>query len=443
MSKGLVSPSKASFVVVAAVACALLSLPAFADSQARIVRLSDVQGSVEINKNSGTGFERAFLNLPITQGTEVRTRGNGRVEVEFEDGSTLRVGPDATIQFSTLNLNDAGKRVSVINLVEGMAYLNWLGKSSDDFTLNFSHEKVNLDHPAHFRVEVAPELAKVAVFKGDVDVTSPSGGVTVSKKKSASFDAANDDKSTLAKDIEPNALDSWDKQASEYHEQYARNNSSPYGYGLSDLNYYGAYQNVPGFGMLWQPYFADASWNPFMDGAWSWYPGMGSMFVSAYPWGWLPFRYGSWAFVPSFGWMWQPGGWNGFVTVPRFTGTMPVHFQAPVAPKGTVSTVAVGHGGPLSPTLHSGTVVRGGSAGMGIPRGSVSNLRGLNHEVAKSGAVTVRTQPQFSASSSRGSASGGYAPSRGASASSGSVGRSSGSSMPSGGHSSAGTGGHH
>ena len=85
---------------------------------------------------------------------------------------------------------------------------------------------------------------------------------------------------------------------------------SPYGYGVSDLNYYGAYSNVPGYGMMWQPYFAGVGWDPFMDGAWSWYPGYGYMFASAYPWGWMPYRYGNWTFVPGIGWMWQPGGLN-------------------------------------------------------------------------------------------------------------------------------------
>jgi hypothetical protein len=440
MSKSLMSLSRFSSAIFSALACGLLALPAMADSQARIVRLSDVQGSVEIDKNSGMGFERAFLNLPITQGAQVRTRENGRAEIEFEDGSTLRVGPNATLQFSTLNINDAGKRVSVVSLAEGMAYLNWLAKNTDDFTLNFSHEKIALDHPAHLRVEVLPEAAKVAVFKGGVDVTGAAGNVTIGKKKSATFDSANGDKYTLAKDIEKSPLDNWDKESVEYHEQYARNNSSPYGYGFSDLNYYGAYQSVPGYGMMWQPYFAGVGWDPFMDGAWSWYPGFGSMFVSAYPWGWLPYRYGSWMFVPGFGWMWQGGNWSNFATVPRFTGTMPVHFNAPVAPAGT-RTVAVGKGGPVSTIASPRLVVNRGSAGMGIPRGSLGNLSHLNSQVAKSGPVAVRSEPQFS-SSSRGGGNNAPARSSGAS-SSGAVSHSSVSSMPSGGHSSSGGGGSH
>ena len=107
MSK--LSLSRFSMVLLTAAACVLLALPALADSQARIVRLSDVQGSVQINKNTGMGFESAFLNLPITQGTQVRTRDRGRAEIEFEDGSTLRLTPNTTVEFSTLGRRRLGQ----------------------------------------------------------------------------------------------------------------------------------------------------------------------------------------------------------------------------------------------------------------------------------------------------------------------------------------------
>src|ERR1700686_4111562 len=399
------SLSRSSMILFAVAACTLLALPALADSQARIVRLSDVQGSVQIDKNTGLGFENAFLNLPITQGAQVRTHDRGRAEIEFEDGSTLRLTPNTTVEFSTLGLSDSGKRMSVINLVEGMAYVNWLGKSGDQFSLNFSREKIALDHAAHFRVQTSTQMARLAVFKGDVEVEGPAGKVTVEKKKMAKFAASNNDKHALAKNVEQAPLDSWDKKASSYHDQYAKNNSSPYGYGASDLNYYGAYSNVPGYGMMWQPYLTGVGWDPFMNGAWSWYPGYGYMFASAYPWGWMPYRYGNWNFVPGFGWMWQPGGWNMWLTVPHYTATTLVHVNPLVPPAaGTVKTVLVGRAGTTSALLPSRLVVNAGSAGLGIPRGSLQNLHQLNHQVAKSGFANVQTAPKFSTTSTGSSA---------------------------------------
>jgi len=394
-------------VLLTAAACALLALPALADSQARIVRLSDVQGSVQIDKNTGLGFENAFLNLPITQGAQVRTHDRGRAEIEFEDGSTLRLTPNTTVEFSTLGVGDSGKRISVVDLLLNITYVNWLGK--DEFSLNFAQEKISLDRQAHFRVDTSAKVASLAVFKGDLDVEGPAGKVSVEKKKTATFDLADNDKDTLANNIAEAPLDSWDKEASAYHDQNARNNPSPYGYGMSDLNYYGAYSNVPGYGMMWQPFFTGIGWDPFMDGAWSWYPGYGYMFASAYPWGWMPYRYGSWMFIPGNGWMWQPGGFNTWLTVPRYAGTLPVGFHPLVAPvAGTVKTVPVGKGGSVSALPTSHLLVRAGSAGMGIPRGSLGNLNHLNHQVAKSGFVEVHPAPQFSASSGRPASGSGF-----------------------------------
>jgi hypothetical protein len=393
----------ASSLLLAAAICTLTALPAFANSQARIVRLSDVQGTVQINKNTGLGFENAFLNLPITQGTELKTLATGRAEIEFEDGSTLRLAPNSVVHFSTLGLDDSGQRISVVEMSKGIAYVNWLGK--DDFNLNFSRERASLDHAAHFRVDSSVKGASLAVFKGDVDVEGPSGKITVEKKKTAEFDTADNDKYTLANKVHEEAFDGWDKDAIEYHQQYAKKNeaSSPYGYGLSDLNYYGSYSVVPGYGMMWQPFFTGVGWDPFMDGAWSWYPGMGYMFASPYPWGWLPYMYGNWNFMPGMGWMWQPGGWNNFHPVPHYTATNLTSVHAPVPPTGTTRTMFVGRGGPAAAFSSLRTVVARGSAGMGIPRGSLYDMKGLNHQVArsKSGFAMIRSGPQFAATSTR------------------------------------------
>ena len=388
-------------ILLLAFACALLSLPALADSQARIVRLSDVQGTVQIDKNTGLGFENAFLNLPITQGTQLKTLNNGRAEIEFEDGSTVRLAPNTTVQFSTLGASDAGKHSSTVDLVEGMAYVNWLAKSGDALSLNFSREKIALDHAAHFRVSTSPNLSDLAAFKGEVEVETPSGKVAVDKKKTATFDATDNDKYSLANNIEEAPLDSWDKESIAYHDQYAKNNSSPYAYGVADMNYYGSYNNVPGYGMMWQPFFTGIGWNPFMDGAWSWYPGYGYMFASAYPWGWMPYRYGNWMFVPNFGWMWQAGGFNSWGTVPRFAGSLPVNFHPLAAPAtGTLKTIAVGKGGTVSTLEPSRLVIHSGTAGLGISRGSVGNLHHLNSQVAKNGSAEVHAAPQFASSPS-------------------------------------------
>ena len=53
-----------------------LSSFAHADSQARIVRLSYVEGDVQL-AHQGSGFENATLNVPIVEGDQLRAGSSG------------------------------------------------------------------------------------------------------------------------------------------------------------------------------------------------------------------------------------------------------------------------------------------------------------------------------------------------------------------------------
>lgn len=382
-----------SRLTVAVCACFLLAIPSFADSQARVVRLSDVQGDVQIDRSTGQGFEKAFLNLPVIQGAKIQTKEDARAEVEFEDGSTLRLTPVTVIDFPQLSLRDSGAKVSSVHLQEGTAYVNFAGAKNDEFTLTFGHEKVSLTHAAHLRVEMGDTEATVAVFKGDARVESPTGTVDVSKNRTVTFNLADKDRYTLAKDVEPDPYDAWDKSQDQYHERYVSNNSysSPYAYGASDLNYYGSYSNVPGYGTMWQPYFIGAGWDPFMSGAWAFYPGYGYSWVSGYPWGWTPYHSGSWVFVPGHGWMWQPGSsWAGLNVVPRVLN-QPANFRPPQPPPNGGQQVVPISRGP-APRLNgfNRIDISENSAGMGIPRGSVRNLSQLSLTAQQTGFATAR-----------------------------------------------------
>jgi hypothetical protein len=372
----------------------LFSSSAFADSQVRVVRLSEVQGDVKIDRNLGQGYEKAFLNLPITQGVKLQTKGGGRAEVEFEDGSTLRITPDTIIEFPQLSLRDSGNKVSTVHLQEGTVYVNSAGAKDSELTLTFAHEKLPLAHAAHLRIEMADVDAKLAVFKGDVQVEGESGTVALSKNRTATFDLTDDDRSAIAKDLEADPFDAWDKQQDQYHQQYASNsysNYSPYAYGTSDLNYYGSFFNVPGYGTMWQPFFAGAGWDPFMNGAWAFSPGLGYGWVSGYPWGWTPYHYGTWNYLPTYGWAWQPGGswspWN----APRFIGA-PGSFVAPQPPTTGQRTVEVSRG-PVPVQLgrsFNRMEISKNSAGLGIPRGGVKNLGELSSTVQQKGVATAK-----------------------------------------------------
>ena len=378
---------------------ALLIGSASAESKARIVRLSEVQGSVQMDRGTGDGFDKTFLNMPVVEGSLLKTADDGRAEIEFEDGSTLRIVPNSEVEFTRLSLGDDGQKMSTILLTAGMAYVNYRGKRSDEWTLNFGHESVTLNEPAHFRVGLGRDDMTLAVIKGRVNVSGQTGSVEVDQKHTATFEV-DSDRYDVAKNFEENSYDEWDKEQSEYQDRYAsRNsgsNSSPYAYGMSDLNYYGNYMSVPGYGMVWQPFFLDAGWNPYQDGGWAYYPGAGYMWVSSYPWGWMPYRYGNWAYVPGFGWVWQPGYWNTWNALPRVVNP-PRRTVVPVPPARNRALVMVGRGLTVNPLpgAQRRVSITPGSAGLGVPRGTVRNLDHVSREVSRnSRAVEVSTEPR-------------------------------------------------
>lgn len=387
--------------------CVVSALPVLADSHVRIVRLSVVEGRVGVDRGTGH-FEKAMVNLPVTQGMKLGTANDGRAEVEFEDGSTMRLAPETTVEFPDLSLRDSGAKVSTIQLSKGIAYVEFTGAKSDELTVQFGQEKVAFTHSAHARIGVDERGADLAVFKGELQAEGPSGTVNVKKNQTADFDFSNNDRFTLAKKIQQLPEDDWDKEQDQYHQQYAAksyNSYSPYAYGTTDLAYYGNFFNAPGYGTMWQPYFAGAGWDPFMDGAWSFSPGFGFGWVSAYPWGWTPYHYGTWVFLPGRGWAWQPGG----VWTPMYTQAAvrnaPAGFVAPRAPSSGNGTVVVNRG--PTPTLASSgkLTIRNNSAGLGLPRGEFNNLSKLSQKAQKSGAVTQRVStmpsPGFEPMSSR------------------------------------------
>ncbi len=391
------------------VAC-WLTVPSFADSQARIVRLSQVDGDVQIDRNAGHGYEKAFLNSPITQGVKLQSGSDGRAEIEFEDGSTLRLTPGAVVEFSELAMRDSGARASSLNLQAGTAYVNFKGdKPAQEFLLNFGNQKLILSKPAHLRVEMKANDATVAVFKGDVDVESASGRAEVEKKHSATFDLAGTNPYTLTSSLESDPYDDWDKQLDKYHQQYnvsSSNSYSPYAYGVSDLNYYGSFYDLPGYGMMWQPYLVGAGWDPFMAGAWMWYPGAGYTWVSSYPWGWTPYRYGSWTYLPSYGWFWKPGStWAGWNTVPRITNP-PRQFAFPRPPASPGQTLVVNRGTVSTPVgvMQNRIQVRSDSAGLGVARGSIRNLDKISRQVGISTNARGTVQTPMGGSAAGGTA---------------------------------------
>jgi hypothetical protein len=306
-------------------------------SHARIVRVSYVDGQVRIDH--GQGYESATMNVPVTEHNWLQTRSDGWAEIQFEDGSMVRVAPDTVIAFTELSRSSAGSTVSTVDLDQGEAEFKVAQRGDSEFQVTVRNKTIALGGSAAFRVtSTNADPLEVVVWRGEVAIRDSESGGEVAVKKNETFvlDPTDVAQYVLDKGAEADGLDQWSKQRDDYLSTYAARggySQSPYQYGTGDLNYYGGYFDDPGYGTVWQPNGVNISWDPFANGYWAYSPGFGYTWVSAYPWGWLPFRYGNWVFINGRGWCWVPGNWQRWHTGPTWVNAPP-GFRAPAPPAG-------------------------------------------------------------------------------------------------------------
>lgn len=376
-------------------------------SKVRIVRLSEVRGTVQMDRAVGRGYEPAVQNLPIVEASRIRT-GVGIAEIEFEDNSTLRLAPNTEVAFQQLERAASGATITHVRVVRGMAYVSLMKTRGNDFTLSFgparNPEDLRLLPASHVRLQVDPAGAHLAVLSGNAEVNSANGPITVQRGRTVTIDFAKAENPRVIKQVASESFDKWDRESAQYHERVASlsafgSSDSPYAYGQNDMMYYGAFEDAGGCGTMWRPYFASAAWNPYGNGAWAWYGNAGYSWVSPYPWGWTPYHYGSWSYCQGSGWGWIPGGsWNGLGNAPTVTRSIgsggglglprpPGH--PPTAGRPTLVPIRQG------PLVISGMddkgsfIFRSDSAGLGIPRNELGNLRGFSRDSLRRGTAST------------------------------------------------------
>ncbi|HZE89230.1 MAG TPA: DUF6600 domain-containing protein [Verrucomicrobiae bacterium] len=163
----------------------------------------------------------------------------------------------------------------------------------------------------------------------------------------------------------------------------------------SNLSPHGTWQVSAQYGRVWRPSVETPGWSPYVDGHWV-YTDLGWSWVSDYPWGAIPYHYGTWVADPESGWVWVPGytwapAWVTFRSGPDYVG------WAPVAPGFNVG-VSVGLAVPvassfvfvschdfLSPSLHGSVIPYSRATGVYTNTRVVNNLTVRNNVVVNRG----------------------------------------------------------
>jgi len=293
---------------------ALLAAPSLmaedAAAPARAVRLSSVDGHVQISQGGQMIADPAVVNTPLFEGTQVVTSDDGRAEIQFEDGSVARLSPNSSMTLTVLNDSSAE-----ISLDGGLGYMELQGSGQGHPQVRFSDAVVTASGYTVLRVSLDTPPGELAVFSGNAHMDR--GAALALDIHGGESVALNADPAqyNLAESIEPDSWDSWNTDRDQVLNAEASakteatgsfiNNSNP---AWSDLDANGNWYNVPGQGYVWSPYDgANAGWDPYGNGYWMFNPRFGYMWVSGDSWGYMPFSCGMWNFYGGFGWGWAPG----------------------------------------------------------------------------------------------------------------------------------------
>jgi hypothetical protein len=281
-------------------------------SHVRVVRLSFVDGTVTVRSPGSTEWTPATINVPIQEGFSVATAKKSFAEVQFENGSTVRLGELSAIDFTQLALTPQGGHINHLTLDEGYATLHVIPQRNDDYLLNASGVSLATHGKTEFRTDLNQDRLRVEVFSGHVQATDSNQTETLAKNNALVRDSDSGTPFQVTNKIQKDDWDKWTDAREQqstlaYHDQ-AVGLGAPL-YGWDDLDVYGDWGNFPGYGYAWAPY-EPLGWSPYAAGMWNWYPGWGYTWISGEPWGWLPFHYGFWNFNPRMGWFWMPGSFN-------------------------------------------------------------------------------------------------------------------------------------
>jgi len=272
----------------------------------------------------------ATPNQPFSEGDQIYTRDNSHASLAFSGRNFARLDPNTSLDVVSL-----GDRQTQLALRDGSAMFE-VGhlERNELFEVATPYGAVNFDQPGLYNLGFDNNGGVlVSVLSGLARVVGQSGSGEISKGEMLTLVGQAATELALSRLNNQNAgnqvddyyqyqyPNSYDGRYNDYnaylsdpyyYDPYRRNASYQYASstmpGINDLDYYGDWQNVAGYGNAWRPR-VDSGWVPYQQGQWTNDYPYGPTWVSSEPWGYAPYHYGRWANVNN-QWYWIPDGVN-------------------------------------------------------------------------------------------------------------------------------------
>jgi hypothetical protein len=306
----------------------LFPIPSYAALD--IMRLSLIEGEVQINTEDTGEWVPASINMPIEEGDRLWVAERGRVELQFKNGTYLRLDQKSALEVLTVE-NDSCQ----FYLSTGHLFANDRGKDGTLLQIDTPESSVQAYGKGKFRVDVFDSgKTEITNFRGTVYAEDREGRTEVERGRTLYL--------TERGGAEFGPLppaDEWEKWNRQRDAKLAEWRP-PSKYLPEDLRSYsrdfddnGRWVNSEEYGYVWSPnVVVSAGWAPYRLGRWVWMGG-DYVWVSYEPWGWVPYHYGRWSFASSIGWCWVPPsrgavywgpGYVGWVITPTYVSWVPL-----------------------------------------------------------------------------------------------------------------------
>jgi hypothetical protein len=274
------------------------------DPPSRVARMNYTQGSVSFQPGGEGDWVTAVPNRPLTSGDNLWTDQDSGAEMHV--GSTaVRLAPQTSLTLLDLDDTTTQFRLSEGSIIVRLRHLD----DGDLVEVDTPNLAFDLQRTGEYRIDVdrAGNVTNVSVWKGRGEVTGGGYSYTVVAGQSASFSGTDQLNYDIAQMPAADDFDNWAFQR-DHNEDGAESADyvSPEMTGYEDLDDYGHWQYIAGYGTVWAPSSVASDWAPYRNGHWAWIDPWGWTWVEDEPWGFAPFHYGRWAYAEN-RWCWVPG----------------------------------------------------------------------------------------------------------------------------------------
>jgi hypothetical protein len=274
------------------------------DPPGRVARLNFSEGSISFRPAGEDDWVTGVPNRPMVSGDDLWADEDSRAEVHV-GSAAIRLGSKTGITFLALDDHTTQIRLAQGSLILRVRHVD----DDDNYEIDTPNIAFSLLQPGEYRVDVSEDGSQsiTTVWHGRGRVTGGGDTYAVVANQSATFTGGDPLDYQVAQLPDRDDLDTW---AFERDDSEDRADSANYVSremtGYEDLDEYGDWSYVAGYGPCWRPRAVVLGWAPYRFGHWIYVGRWGWTWVEDEPWGFAPFHYGRWAFVNN-GWFWVPG----------------------------------------------------------------------------------------------------------------------------------------